>query len=68
MVSAAALGGPTVLALDRLMTHFPAGWIASVFEPGRCLMNVRTSRHHEDVPHGCQFVLTPEWTDDRNHM
>lgn len=68
VISAAALGAPAGLVLDRLMTQFPAGWIASVIEPDRCRVAVRTSLHHEDVPHGLQFVLTPDSVDAFNPL
>ncbi|MFF2941257.1 hypothetical protein ACFVSQ_15590 [Streptomyces niveus] len=64
VVSAHAAGRPAGLVLDQLMAAFPGCRVAAVFEADRCVVAVRTSLFHDGgVPHGYQFVLTPERQD-----
>lgn len=63
VVSTQALDRPAGLVLDQLVTSFPGCRVAAVFESSRCLVAVRTSSLHEEVPSGLQFVLTPERPD-----
>jgi hypothetical protein len=64
VLSTDALGRPAALLLDRLMTEYPACVVASVADERRCLVALRTSSFHADLPSGYQFELTVPPSDE----